>query len=151
MKQTKQKLALALVFSTLLLTGCSSYGDVETLLRAPQLSGESSALQKALNSYLGGSATLKYPASGDFLSPFAFGDWDGDGEDEAAVLYTADTTGSNVCLAVRRQLAGQPHGGRPVQRSKKLKHCQPEKRRVPTAGRRLQQRPGRQLLRGVSI
>lgn len=62
--------------------------------------GESSALQKALNSYLGGSATLKYPASGDFLSPFAFGDWDGDGEDEAAVLYTADTTGSNVCLAV---------------------------------------------------
>ena len=100
MKQTKQKLALALVFSALLLTGCSSYGDVETLLRAPQLSGESSALQKALNSYLGGSATLKYPASGDFLSPFAFGDWDGDGEDEAAVLYTADTTGSNVCLAV---------------------------------------------------
>ena len=94
MKQTKQKLALALVFSALLLTGCSSYGDVETLLRAPQLSGESSALQKALNSYLGGSATLKYPASGDFLSPFAFGDWDGDGEDEAAVLYTADTTGS---------------------------------------------------------
>ena len=35
MKQTKQKLALALVFSALLLTGCSSYGDVETLLRAP--------------------------------------------------------------------------------------------------------------------
>ena len=34
------------------------------------------------------------------MSPFAFGDWDGDGEDEAAVLYTADTTGSNVCLAV---------------------------------------------------
>ena len=24
---------------------------------------------KALNNYLGGSATLKYPASGDFLSP----------------------------------------------------------------------------------
>ena len=98
MKKRKQKLALALC--CLLLTGCSGYGDVETLLRSPQLSGESSALQKALNSYLGGSATLKYPASGDFLSPFAFGDWDGDGEDEAAVLYTADTTGSNVCLAV---------------------------------------------------
>ena len=75
-------------------------GDVETLLRAPQLSGESAALQKALNNYLGGSATLKYPASGDFLSPFAFGDWDGDGTDEAAVLYTTDTTSSNVWLAV---------------------------------------------------
>ena len=80
---------IAVLMGMLLLTGCSSYGD-----------GESSALQKALNSYLGGSATLKYPASGDFLSPFAFGDWDGDGEDESAVLYTADTTGSNVCLAV---------------------------------------------------
>ena len=65
----------ALTLALLLLTGCAAYNDVETLLRAPQLSGESAALQKALNSYLGGSATLKYPASGDFLSPFAFGDW----------------------------------------------------------------------------
>ena len=92
--------ALALSLAVILLTGCGTANDVDTLLRAPQLSGESAALQKALNSYLGGSATLKYPASGDFLSPFAFGDWDGDGTNEAAVLYTADTTGSNVFLAV---------------------------------------------------
>ena len=90
----------ALLLVSVLLAGCSAAGDVETLLRAPQLSGESAALQKALNNYLGGSATLKYPASGDFLSPFAFGDWDGDGTDEAAVLYTTDTTSSNVWLAV---------------------------------------------------
>ncbi|UWP69010.1 hypothetical protein [Subdoligranulum variabile] len=91
---------IALALGVVLLSGCSTSNDVETLLRAPQLSGESAAVQKALNSYLGGSATLKYPASGDFLSPFAFGDWDGDGTQEAAVLYTADTTGSNVFLAV---------------------------------------------------
>ena len=90
----------ALLLVPVLLAGCSAAGDVETLLRAPQLSGESAALQKVLNNYLGGSATLKYPASGDFLSPFAFGDWDGDGTDEAAVLYTTDTTSSNVWLAV---------------------------------------------------
>ena len=95
-----RKRLAALLSAAALLAGCSAAGDVETLLRAPQLSGESAALQKALNSYLGGSATLKYPASGDFLSPFAFGDWDGDGVDEAAVLYTADTTSSNVWLAV---------------------------------------------------
>ena len=95
-----RKRLAALLPAAALLAGCSAAGDVETLLRAPQLSGESAALQKALNSYLGGSATLKYPASGDFLSPFAFGDWDGDGVDEAAVLYTADTTSSNVWLAV---------------------------------------------------
>ena len=91
---------VALILAVALLSGCSAANDVDTLLRAPQLSGESAALQKALNSYLGGSATLKYPASGDFLSPFAFGDWDGDGTNEAAVLYTVDTTGSNVFLAV---------------------------------------------------
>ena len=90
----------AALAAALLLTGCSAGTDVETLLRAPQLSGESAALQRALNSYLGGSATLKYPSSGDFLSPFAFGDWDGDGADEAAVLYTSDAAGSNVSLAV---------------------------------------------------
>ena len=45
MKKRKQKLALALC--CLLLTGCSGYGDVETLLRSPQLSGESSAAKGA--------------------------------------------------------------------------------------------------------
>ena len=39
----------ALLLVLLLLAGCSAAGDVETLLRAPQLSGESAALQKALN------------------------------------------------------------------------------------------------------
>ena len=89
-----------MLLAVCLLCGCSLATDTEAMLRAPQLSGESRALQKALNNYLGGSATLKYPASGDFLSPFAFGDWDGDGTDEAAVLYTTDTTSSNVWLAV---------------------------------------------------
>ena len=51
----------ALLLVPVLLAGCSAAGDVETLLRAPQLSGESAALQKALNNYLGGSATLSIP------------------------------------------------------------------------------------------
>ncbi|MGN0975555.1 MAG: hypothetical protein ACI4OL_06090 [Gemmiger sp.] len=84
----------------LALTGCSAGGEVDNLLRAPQLSGETSAVQRALNSYLGESANLKYPSSGDFLSPFLFGDWDGDGVREAAVLYTSDKSGPNVWLAV---------------------------------------------------
>ena len=41
----------ALLLVPVLLAGCSAAGDVETLLRAPQLSGESAALQKALNNY----------------------------------------------------------------------------------------------------
>lgn len=138
----------ALLLVLLLLAGCSAVGDVETLLRAPQLSGESAALQKALNSYLGGSATLKYPASGDFLSPFAFGDWDGDGVDEAAVLYTADTTSSNVWLAVLEP-SGESgwacqsgHRGY-VLRGGKLLRRQPEGRRQQAAADRVHLPAGR--------
>lgn len=99
--QGKKCAALALAAAAFL-SGCSmgSGADIDTLLRAPQLSGEASAVQRALNSYLGESATLKYPSSGDFLSPFLFGDWDGDGQREAAVLYTSDKVGPNVWLAV---------------------------------------------------
>ena len=94
--------AAAVLALALCLTGCSVLpgGETESLLRAPRLSGQSSAVQKALNSYLDGVATLKYPASGDFLSPFLFGDWDGDGTQEAAVLYTVESGGSNVWLAI---------------------------------------------------
>lgn len=96
-------LAALAILAAVLLTGCSGTitgGDVETLLRAPQISGPTSAVQKALNSALSVSANLKYPASGDFLSPFLFGDWDGDGQEEAAVLYTMDAAAGNVWLAV---------------------------------------------------
>lgn len=95
-------LPLCALAAGLALSGCSVQlgSDTESLLRAPQLSGETSAVQKALNSYLGSVATLRYPVGGDFLSPFLFGDWDGDGEQEAAVLYTVEASGANVCLAV---------------------------------------------------
>ena len=139
----------ALLLVPVLLAGCSAAGDVETLLRAPQLSGESAALQKALNNYLGGSATLKYPASGDFLSPFAFGDWDGDGTDEAAVLYTTDTTSSNVWLAV--QLARQPRGGGPDQRGAELFRRAPPRHVEPAAAGRVCLAPGRPISGCLSI
>lgn len=93
---------IALLLAACLLVGCSASplaSDVETLLRAPQLSGQTGAVQGALNRYLGVTATLRYPTRGEFLSPFLFGDWDGDGENEAAVLYTSDTS-PNVCLAI---------------------------------------------------
>lgn len=146
----------ALLLVPVLLAGCSAAGDVETLLRAPQLSGESAALQKALNNYLGGSATLKYPASGDFLSPFAFGDWDGDGTDEAAVLYTTDTTSSNVWLAVleptgESSWARQPRGGGPDQRGAELFRRASQRHVEPAAAGRVCLAPGRPISGCLSI
>ena len=93
---------LACVLLCLLLAGCSMPGEqvqVEELLRAPKLSGDYGDVQTALNDWLGESAQLKYPMQGDLLSPVLLQDLDGDGRQDAAVLYTTAQS-SNVCIAI---------------------------------------------------
>lgn len=75
-------------------------GNVEELLRAPRQSEQQNAVQTALNLYLGESLQLKYPRGGAEPDPVIFADLDGDGDEEAAVLYTAPGKGQNVHLAV---------------------------------------------------
>lgn len=88
-----------LIGAVMLLCGCHVGGRVEDLLRAPQLSGDAKAVQSALNNYLGETIQLRYPNHGDFLTPYFFGDWNGDGEQDAAVLYQASSS-VNVQMAL---------------------------------------------------
>jgi hypothetical protein len=107
MKPYKIRL-LALLCCAVLLAGCSALPQgtvqVEELLRAPRLSGDYGEMQTALNEWLGESAQLKYPLNGELLSPFLMGDWDGDGEQDAAILYTTAQT-TNVWLAILQRNA----------------------------------------------
>ena len=95
--------ALALLLVSVLLAGCNALPgenrQVEELLRAPRLSGDFGAVQTALNDWLGESAQLKYPMQGELLSPFLLQDLDGDGQQDAAVLYTTAQS-TNVCIAI---------------------------------------------------
>ena len=91
----------------LLLCGCSGQiGNVEELLEAPKLSQSQSHVVEELNRYIGGSAKLKYPRKGDFLSPFVFKDLNGDGVEEAVVFYGDDNSEANT-KHVRIALLGQ--------------------------------------------
>lgn len=110
--------AAAACLTLALLAGCaaSASPNVEELLRAPQLSGEYSSIKAVLDNYLGESAQLKYPNTGNFLSPYLSGDWDGDGTADMLVLYQTSAS-ANVCLAVLQknedgawQVAGTAEG-----------------------------------------
>ena len=100
MRKTRRLQAvLCGVLCAALLSGCGGMFSLDDMLRAPQLTGEYSAVQTALNDHLNESAQLKYPNSGEFLSPFLFGDWDGDGVQDAAVLFVSSGS-ANAQLAV---------------------------------------------------
>ena len=104
--RNRMRLCAALLCCVLL---CSCDGivlggkNVEELLRAPRPSERQSAVQTALNAYLGETLQLKYPRGGAEPDPVIFADLDGDGAEEAAVLYTAESKGQNVHLSVLEQ------------------------------------------------
>ena len=102
------KRAGALAASLCLLAGCgASPAGVEELLRAPQLDGQQDQVEKALIAYLGETPQMKYPTTGEHLSPFVFDDWDGDGVTDAAALYVSAAKGQNVHLAVLEMVDGE--------------------------------------------
>lgn len=127
---------LALAAACLLLCcGCSLTGSggagVDELLRAPRLTGEYGAVKDALDAALGENTQLKYPYSGEFLSPYLAGDWDGDGTADMAVLYQTSQS-ANVCLAVLQkdgagawQLGGTAEGLSATVESIRLVNLQP--------------------------
>ena len=86
----------AALAAALLLTGCSA----GTTQRSTVALGRERRFAAGAEQLPGRQRYSQVPVQRRLPLPFAFGDWDGDGADEAAVLYTSDAAGSNVSLAV---------------------------------------------------
>ncbi len=106
-------LVLAIVY---VLTGCTQlvYQNVNDLLRAPAMGAEQNEIQQVLEAYLGGyEPQYKYPLEGSWRSPLLQEDLNGDGQNEAIILYSVAETstfneekGSNVYVAILEQADG---------------------------------------------
>lgn len=70
------------------LSGCSALGaTVDSLLSAPRLSEEQTAVYNALIASVGPDIKLQYPRSGEYRSAFVFADIDSEPDNEAIVFY----------------------------------------------------------------
>ncbi|MCR5042292.1 MAG: hypothetical protein K6C36_09385 [Clostridia bacterium] len=74
----------------LLLCSCASpLTGPENLIRAPKLTGENAAIQKAFEESVDAGAKLCAPSAGQYRSAFVRYDYDLDGVEEALAFYTA--------------------------------------------------------------
>lgn len=83
---------------------------MDSLLSAPKLSEEQSAVYDALIKSVGKDIRLKYPRSGEYRSAFVFADIDGEPDREAVVFYekTGETEGGgNVRINVIDRRGGK--------------------------------------------
>lgn len=100
---------IAMLLCCTILSACTSptfmSRNIEDFLRVPQADPKQSAVQKGLVSYLGETMQLKYPRGGSEMTPFIVRDFDDDGVDEAAVLYTTQSKGKNVHLAILEKIS----------------------------------------------
>lgn len=94
------KAAVLLLCLPLLLCGCMLEPNVESLMSPPKLSEEQNQVYNALTAVTGQNIRLHYPAQGEYRSPFIFHDLDGDGSQEALVLYYPEGSGANVRINV---------------------------------------------------
>ncbi len=106
----KKIIALCLVvIICLTFSSCNfSIKAVDTLMRPPKLSGESSLLQFAFEKSLENSdfVIMKNPISGDNRSSFLFYDLDNDNSQEAFAFYSDPTTSEIAYFSIFKKVSG---------------------------------------------
>lgn len=100
------KKAVSLLFLLAILfafSGCDNvfFSSADNLMRPPKISGDiNSALRTEFEKSIGGSYALKYPASGEYQSPYIMYDLDKDGQDEAVVFYSLEKDNTSARMAL---------------------------------------------------
>ena len=81
-----------------LLSGCGVLDifSVDSLLRAPKLTGENARIQRSFEAAVGSDVYLINPLTGEYRSAFVFRDLDADGVEEALVFYARSETPNEV-------------------------------------------------------
>ena len=98
----KKKLPLALFLCCLLfsLTSCSlRIASIDSLIRAPKLTGVNQQVQQSLDQSVGENIVLKTPLSGAYASAFVYRDLDNDQTNECIAFYapaSSDTVHMNI-------------------------------------------------------
>ncbi|MCI8441901.1 MAG: hypothetical protein HFG27_05130 [Provencibacterium sp.] len=97
-----KKISAIFLAGLLLFSGCSfPAATTADLMRAPKLTEEQAAVNRALSSALGTEDyKLKYPLSGSYRSAYVFYDVDGDAVQEALVFYQPSVEGSGVRINI---------------------------------------------------
>ncbi len=104
MKQKLNRALSALLLPVLVVLMCSctvfDVFSVDSLIRAPKLTGENAAIQQAFEKAVGSEISLVNPLFGTYRSAYVLYDYDHDDIDEAVVFYSRNDNPEEIRLNV---------------------------------------------------
>ena len=105
----KRVLAILLCIGMLpAMSACSfRIQSVDSLMRAPKLTGVNQLTEQTLEKSVGGDIILKIPLTGRYASAFVYNDLDGDGTEECVAFYASKTDSDAVHMNLLAQDNGQ--------------------------------------------
>lgn len=97
-KYVRAAAAVLAVMLCIPMFGCSVFNvfSVDSLIKAPRLTGDNAEIQKAFENAVGAEVSLVRPVAGDYRSAYVLHDYDGDGLNEAIVFYMPKETAGEV-------------------------------------------------------
>lgn len=113
MKTRRTALAALLLTAAVVLSGCTSFMGVETLLSPPKLEGDQQEIYDALAKSVSGEIHLVYPRTGSFKSAVTLLNLDEEETDEAIAFYTksgSNTSAGAVSMPLRVNILDRRDG-----------------------------------------